>query len=174
MAGAIQDLLLVWNSSGGWLIHFFTLKLFFLSHDLKSDWGWTTAPLKSICCNRKTYLTAWSLFWTFKLWVQTHEIWLSHGSCWWTRQLRLKILFYLGFSLHLLELDFNLYNMLKSSDLLVLVFTISHDFDQLHKHPGILIIRNKTNDFFMILLVWEQQIWDVFDTVLWFIFSMIH
>lgn len=135
----------------------------------------TTAPLKSICYNRKTYLIAWSLFWTFKLWVQTYEIWLSGGSCRWTRQPRLKILFYLEFSLYLLELDFNLYyNMLKSSDLLVFVFTISHFFYQLHKHPGTLIIRNKTNDSFMILLVWEQQIWDVFDTVLWFIFSMIH
>lgn len=117
----------------------------------------TTAPSKSICYNRKTYLIAWPLFWTFKLWVQTHEIWLSRGSCWWTRQPRLKILFYLGFSLYLFELDFNLYNMLKSSDLLVFVFTISHDFYQLHKYLGTLIIRNKTSDSFIILSVWNNK-----------------
>lgn len=81
-SGPAACMTLIW-----WLGNsFLHTKTCFLFQDLKSDWGWTMALLKSICYNRKTYLTAWSLCRTFKLWVQTHEIWLvdhvDAQDCW--------------------------------------------------------------------------------------------
>lgn len=98
---------------------------------------------------------------------------LAYGYCWLTGDQGLTFLLFSRFALYMPELDFILYNVFISSNLLAIIFTLSHGCCQLHNHTDILALRSKTNDSFVTLLAWECWIWNMFDTILFFQYDVL-